>query len=137
MTAAARGTEIHWRTAITEAHTETADNDAGNSAARNATWKSRPQKKLREVRTCPQSKPTPKRKPTTGPRVGLQSRAANASENRKDLSLSEAPAHPLKAATRLLKHPLHYSRVVVTESQIVIQRRETMRLARLLHFIQL
>ena len=68
--------------------------------------------------------------------VGLDARIA-LSEIEMRPALSEAPAHSLKAAARLLKHPLHDSRIVVTESQIVIQRRETMRLARLLHFIQL
>lgn len=39
--------------------------------------------------------------------------------------------------TRLLENPLDYPRIVVTETEVVIQGGKTMGLTRLLHFVQL
>ena len=51
--------------------------------------------------------------------------------------LSKAAGYPLKPVQRLLKDPPNNPSIVVTETQVVVQSRETVGLARLLHFVQL
>jgi len=51
--------------------------------------------------------------------------------------LSGAATHALETRCSLLEHPLNAPRVLVAETQLVIQGRKAMGLARFFHFIQL
>src|ERR1039457_3005243 len=59
------------------------------------------------------------------------------SRSRRTAGLRKAPRKPLKSARCLLKNPARSAPIVVTKRQVVVQRGEAMRLALLLHLLEL
>ena len=58
-------------------------------------------------------------------------------EKQHNYNLHKAAAHTLESVASLLQNPLDDPRIVVAETQVMIQGREAMGLARLLHFVHL
>src|SRR5215471_6283504 len=78
----------------------------------------------------PESQPPSDRKSMPG------HAACGPEPNPPDSSI-KASADALKAPRCLLEHPFDYSRIVITVSEVVIQGRETVLLAFLLHLVKL
>src|SRR5579875_2544248 len=105
--------------------------------------KSRPTKK--RINPPPRCMcPSAHLRPPERPSMGLElERPANAGSEfagvalSETVSLIETPREPLESARRLLQHPSNRSPIVIAITQVVIQRGKAVRLAGLLHFVEL
>ena len=81
---------------------------------------------------------TPKRTVAHGtPDAGTNYGAISRYKETAPASLYKATVDSLEAMGSLFENPFQNSGIVVTETEVMIQGRETMSLARLLHFIEL